>query len=424
MHRNIFVLGLDEVNLATLDDLPGADRYQFHQLLTVQEMQHGDDIPLQQLLDKAVRQLEDFDGQVDAIVGYWDFPVSSMVPILSQRLGLRSASLESVVKCEHKYWSRTEQQKVIDEHPRFTLVELEGEPDLPDLPLPFWLKPVKSFSSALAFRVDDEKGFRRALDEIRAGIDRVGTPFDLVLDHLDLPPEIAEAGGRACMAEETIGGQQVTVEGYSLDGHVTVYGAIDSLCYPETTSFLRFQYPSRLPDTVLERMAEVSRKVVLQLGLDAATFNIEFFWDPDTDAISLLEVNPRHSQSHAHLFADVDGMANHKAMVELALGRDPQLAYREGPYNVAAKWFLRRFTDGLVTRSPTDEEVAAVETEIPGTTIDLAAREGDRLSEMWDQDSYSYKLANIYIGADDEDELVAKYERCVEALPFSFDDVE
>jgi hypothetical protein len=41
---------------------------------------------------------------------------------------------------------------------------------------------------------------------------------------------------------------------------------------------------------------------------------------------------------------------------------------------------------------------------------------------MWDQDSYSYKLANLYIGAADEGELVAKYERSIAALPFTIDE--
>jgi hypothetical protein len=415
-------MGLDELNLVALEDLPDADHYEFHRLLTVEEMQHGEDIPLQELLDKAIRQLEAFDGPIDAIVGYWDFPVSSMVPILNRRFGLRSASLEAVLKCEHKYWSRLEQSKVIDEYPRFTLVNLDDDADRPDIDYPFWLKPVKSFSSDLAFRVDDEKTFDRALQEIREGIDRVATPFELILDHADLPPEVADVGGHACLAEEAVGGQQVTIEGYSLDGHVETYGAIDSLCYPGSSSFLRFQYPSRLPSAVIDRMNRIARTVIGHVGLDASTFNIEFFWDADTDAIHVLEVNPRHSQSHAHLFADVDGVPNHQAMVDLALGRRPRLRRGEGQYAVAAKWFLRTFADGVVTRRPTDEEVAAVEAEIPGTIVDLVAHEGDRLSQMWHQDSYSYKLANLYIGAADEGELVAKYERSIAALPFTIDE--
>lgn len=422
MGRNIFVVGLDELNLAALEDLPDADHYEFHRLLTVEEMQHGEDIPLRELLDKAIHQLEAFDGPIDAIVGYWDFPVSSMVPILNRRFGLRSASLESVLKCEHKYWSRLEQSKVIEEYPRFTLVDLDDPAARPDIDYPFWLKPVKSFSSELAFRVDDDETYDRALREIRDGIDRVATPFELILDHADLPPEVTDVGAHACLAEDAVSGHQVTIEGFSLDGHVETYGAIDSLCYPGSSSFLRFQYPSRLSSDVIDRMNRLARTVIGQVGLDASTFNIEFFWDADSDAINVLEVNPRHSQSHAHLFTDVDGVPNHQAMVDLALGRRPRLSHREGPYAVAAKWFLRTFEDGVVTRSPTDEEVAAVEAEIPGTIVDLVAQEGERLSEMWDQDSYSYKLANIYIGAADEDELVDKYERSSAALPFTIDE--
>jgi hypothetical protein len=40
------------------------------------------------------------------------------------------------------------------------------------------------------------------------------------------------------------------------------------------------------------------------------------------------------------------------------------------------------------------------------------------------QDSYSYIIANIYIGAEDEAELTDKYERCVRALPFEIDKEE
>ena len=103
-------------------------------------------------MDAAQRQVEAFDGPVHAVVGFWDFPVSTMVPILCERLGLRWASVESVVKCEHKYWSRLEQAKVIDEIPGFGLLDLEN-PVLPDgLGYPVWVKPVRSASSELAFR--------------------------------------------------------------------------------------------------------------------------------------------------------------------------------------------------------------------------------------------------------------------------------
>jgi len=423
--KNIFVLGLDELGLDTLRELPDADRYRFHQLFTFAELQQGEEIHLEALIEEATRRLESFSGTVDAVVGYWDFPVSSMVPILSRRFGLLSSTLESRVKCEHKYWARLEQRKVIDEYPPFTAFDPFDDEEVAaiDLPYPYWVKPVKAFSSELAHQVDDAEGLRRAVAVIREKIGRVGKPFEYVLRQVDdLPPEIAELGGVACVAEGMVTGELCTVEGYSRNGDIAVYGLFDSITYPETPSFLRFQYPSGVPDHLQERMRDISERIIRQVGLDHSTFNVEFFWDADADQVTVLEVNPRHSQSHGPLVTYVDGLPNHKLMVDLALGEKPHLPRGEGPYDCAAKWFLRHFVDdGVVTRVPTDEEVRALEQRIDGTKIKVLVSEGDRLSELHDQDSYSYKLAELFIGARDHEELIEKYERCVDALEFAYE---
>src|SRR5690606_10568430 len=163
------------------------------------------------------------------------------------------------------------------------------------------------------------------------------------LDQLELPAEIAEVGATACLAEEAVGGRQVTVEGYSDGGGVHVYGIVDSLTYPQSSSFLRYQYPSQLPEGVRRRQVESSTKVIEQVGLESSTFNIEYFWDADTDRINLLEVNPRHSQSHAIMFEQVDGASNHEVQLRLALGRAPDMPTGKGDYAIAAKCFLREF---------------------------------------------------------------------------------
>jgi hypothetical protein len=424
MPENVFVLGLDEHNRRILDDLPDADRYCFYPLLTFDEI-YGEQIPLLELLDKAQRVLDTFAGKIDAIVGFWDFPVSTMLPILRKRVGLRGAGLEEVVKCEHKYWSRLEQQKVINEIPKFGLVDLDNDSCPPaGMHYPIWLKPVKSFSSVLAFGVSNDQEFRSAVKQIREGIAWVGEPFDALLKYLDLPPEIAAVGGQACLAEETLTGLMATLEGYRFQDEVHVYGVVDSVRYDNSPSFLRYQYPSSLPTGVCLRMAEIARNVIASIGLERMTFNIEFFWDPDTDEINLLEINPRHSQSHAELFEDVDGMTNHEVMLRLATGKDPALLHRQGRYTCAAKWFLRRFCDGIVRREPTPEEVQAVMHRVAGTSVKINVQAGDRLSHLHRQDSYSYCLADIYIGAVDDTELRAKFDRVVEVLPFEIDTVE
>jgi hypothetical protein len=423
---NVFILGLDEHNERILRDLPDAQLYRFHPLFSVEELVGGEEIPLRDLLDRAVSQLEAFDGSVDAIIGFWDFPVSTMVPILCDRLeGLCCASLEAVVKCEHKYWSRLEQQKVIEEYPRFGLVDPDRDTGPPEgVRYPMWIKPVKSASSELAFGVANQQEFQDAVKQIREGISRMGAPFEVILDYLELPPEIANVGGQVCLAEEAISGRQLTFEGYRYRGETHTLGVVDSVRYEENPSFVRYQYPASIPDRVAERMADISDRVVRQVELENVTFNIEFFWDENTDALYVLEVNPRHSQSHAELFGQVDGAPNHLAMLRLALGRDPEMPRRQGPYQVAAKWFLRHWNDGVVRRHPTELEIKQIQREIPGVTVDVTVHEGDRLSELIGQDSYSYILANIYVGAQDEAELTEKYERCVQALPFEIDDQE
>ncbi|WP_121750916.1 ATP-grasp domain-containing protein [Streptomyces sp. E2N166] len=421
--RNIFVVGLDEANLPTLQAVPGADTLRFHGLLTVEELQDGE-VSLPAVLEKAQKVLDSFDGSIDAIVGYWDFPVSTLVPILGERYGTRTTSLESVVKCEHKYWSRLEQQKVTDRHPRFGRVDLEADPPRPPdgVRFPMWLKPALSYSSELAFGVGDEEEFRAAVAEIREGISRIGRPFEHILEQVELPPEMDGVGGRVCLAEESLSGVQVAVEGYVHEGEVTVYGTLDSIDYPDTPCFLRHQYPSMLPPQVVARLHEVTERVMRRIGFDSATFSVEYFYDPGSQDISLLEINPRHSQSHAELFQYVDGVPNHHAMVALALGDDPRMPHRQGPYAMAAKWYHRWFTDGVVRRVPSPEDIARIESEIPGVRIEVMPEPGQRLSDLSQQDSYSYELAHIFTGGDDEQDLRRKYDQCVAALGLTFDE--
>ncbi|MFB9728231.1 ATP-grasp domain-containing protein [Haloechinothrix salitolerans] len=423
MPTNVFVLGHDEHNQQLLEAMPSAEHCVFHPLLTFEEI-WGDEISFHDILASAQRDLDGFDGSIDAIVGFWDFPVSSALPLLRERYGLPTASIEEVVMCEHKYWSRRIQRQVIGEAvPPFALVDLDATDPPADVRFPMWVKPVKSFSSVLAFGVADLEAYQAALAEIRDGIGWLGQPFDALLEHVTLPPEIDAAGGQSGLAEEALVGQQLTVEGYRYNGEIVIYGVVDSVNYENSPSFLRYQYPSTLPEGVIDRLTDLSRKVVTAIGLERMTFNIEYFWDPGTDAINLLEINPRHSQSHAELFADVDGMANHEAMLRLALGRDPEFPHREGRYGAAAKWFVRRFEDGVVRQVPTPEEIEAIQHIVPGTTIEPTVNEGDRLSELQHQDAYSYLLANVYIGGVDESEVNTKYEQVLAALPFDIEDV-
>lgn len=425
MTHNIFVLGLDDPGYEELTDLPNAEQYVFHGLLSFDELQNGT-ISLSDLLQKAQHELDSFSDDIDAIVGYWDFPVTVMVPILGARYGLSTKSLEAVVKCEHKYWSRLEQQKVIDEYPGFDIIDVhDSSAVLPShMSYPAWLKPIKSFSSEGAHRVENEAELQEALAEEREASERLGGAFDVVLEMLELPDELTAIQGGAYMVEEAATGTQHTVEGYSWKDHVEIIGLIDSFSYENSSSFLKYQYPSMLPEEVQQHIYDVSRRVISQVGLNDSTFNIEYFWDAAAQRLRLLEINSRHSQSHAQMFHLIDGRPNHTIMLDIALGEEPYMPSRQGEYAVSAKWMLRHFADGVVKNVPSQEEIRAIERQYEAVNIELAVETGTRLSDADTEDSYSFTLAEIFTAGETEAQLNQIFDECSAALAIEIDDIE
>lgn len=426
--KDVFVIGSDDFNLRFFRSPGPAQDAEIHPLLGFGDFRRDDRIVVEETLQHARERLREFPGAVDAIVGYGDFPISTILPILRRELGLVTPSLESVLKCEHKYWSRCEQAGVIpDNVPAFAAVDPFADDPLAgvDLEYPFWLKPVKAVLSHLGFKISSERDFRDSLGPIRNGIGRFAEPFDYVLGFAELPEEIRGIDGWHCIAEQMVStSRQCTVEGYVYRGEAEVYGIVDAMREgPHESNFNRYQYPSDLPQPVQERIAGLSRKVMRRIGYDNAPFNIEFFWDEDDDRLWLLEVNPRLSKSHCPLFWMVDGACHFKVLLDVSLGRRPEFPRAEGRFRKAAKFMVRKYRDARVTRVPTADELRLIEEQLPGVLVQVEVDEGTRLSEMPDQDSYSYEVAVIFVGANDDDELVQKYEQCLERLPIEFEDL-
>lgn len=425
MH-NLFVIAANSHNMRWVEPLAEQLGCRFHSVLGFDDVQSESYVSFADPLARATDALDAFAGPVDGIMGYWDFPVSTMLPLLRDRYACPGPSFASVLACEHKYWSRLLQAEVASAHvPKFRAVDpfdavavsKLGE----DPGFPLWLKPIKAHSSQLGFRVDDAGDLRHAISRIREGICRFGGPFDEALAHCDeLPPELREVTGGWCLAEGIIGGWQCTLEGYVDRGEVTIPRIIDSIPVPGGSSFARYRYPSKLPGPIQQRMRDIATEVILHHGLDESCFNIELYWDPRRDQLWLLEINPRPSQSHTAITAMVDGCPHLEAMAALALGQTPApCVHARGAHDIAAKCFLRVKRDAWVERVPSPEQVEALEREY-GCHIQIEARAGKRLSQIINQDSYSFAIAKIHIGAASEDELDAIYDDIVDELEFEF----
>lgn len=427
MKNRVCVIGIDDFNFEKLTAFEGSRDNEYYSILDISELQHCESYDMDELMNKALDQIESMDHPPDAIVGFWNFPVTCLTPMLAGEYNLPHLPLDALVKCEHKYLSRLEQEKIIpDKIPSFNVVNpFDSNPFKSiDIDFPFWLKPVQSFASQLSFKIENEKDFNDALPIIRERIHRFADPFNYVLDRTDLPESVENIDGYHCIAESPLPGVQATVEGYVHEGSIGYIGAFDSKRHLHHETFFSYEYPAGLNQKTIESIQETSTNILENFGYDDSSFNIEYFYDAEKDDIWFLEINPRISQSHSSPFNKVDGAPNHKSMVEVALDKKPHFPHREGDYRAAAKFYYRVFEDGVVSNIPSGEDLEKIQNEIPGMRIKVWVEEGTRLSELYDQDSYSYKLASVYLGAQSKAELYEKRKQCFNLLNFKIDPIQ
>jgi hypothetical protein len=417
--KQVFVVGLDDFNLKKLQRLPEANECDFLPAVEIKEMRGVEELDIKALIDKAVERIKE-NGKIDAIVSYYDFPGTTLVPILAEKYNLPAPSLESVMKCEHKYWSRLEQNKVIPRSvPMFMAFDPFDERAYQKIEMipPFWIKPIKSYRSYLAYRINSEYQFNEYMKEVCEKIEFLSEPFTYIFQNYQLPYEFASMK-ETMIAETPITGHQCTVEGYVYEGEVVIYGIVDSLREEDRSSFSRYEYPSSLPQEIQFRMADLARRAITQVGLNNSPFNIEFFYNSTMNQIFLLEINPRISQAHTDIFEKIHGNSHHSIMLNLALGRRPHALEYKGKHRIASNFMVRTYESGLVKEVPSMQEIQKLKDKYPELEIKIHVEEGMHLSKLYGQDSYSYELANLFLGARSQEELLEKYHECLNNLTF------
>ena len=247
--------------------------------------------------------------------------------------------------------------------PGFGLLDLD-DPALPDgLGYPVWIKPIRSASSQLAFRADDPQQLTGAAATIRHG----HPPHRRRVRHRARPAGPAARAGRR--RRQRLPGRGV--------GHRTA-GDGRGLRPPRRDPRLRDRrlrhrsgrhqlpaLPVPLDDPGAGGRADGRAVAAGDRGRSATTAPRSTSSTSGTrssDALTLLEINPRHSQSHAELFAWVDGVANHHHMVRAGAGPGPAAA---APARARTPWPPSGSCDARPTAwsagCPTADEIARVE---------------------------------------------------------------
>lgn len=377
-------------------------------------------------LTETIHEIQGRRADFRGVVGIDDFPACMLAGLVAEAFEFPFPSFESLFLCQHKYVSRLRQQEVAPEAtPRFHLVDTSRPLTPADIPLPFpiFVKPIKSYLSILARRLDTFHDLTRALAEATVRLGPVARMFDALVGVSTLDGRYRAVPASALLLEELLAGHQITLDGYASGGQIVLLGVVDSVFFPGTLSFARFDYPSRLPPLVQERMGHVAERVIRHLGLDRTFFNIEFFYRQADDSIWIIEVNGRMASQFAPLYRMLHGIDMYAMQLDMALGKDPggRGVWSPGQKagGVSASFVLRRFEDGHVMRVPSPDDLRRFDARFPGAFVEILVREGERLSdELQDDESYRYALVDLCAG--DWEDLQGKLDEAKRLLPFTF----
>ena len=377
--------------------------------------------------DFAAGPLEEMDAilakiagvRLAAVVSTDDYPGSALAAAIAKELGLPGPDPAVTLICQHKYLARRAQEKLVpDAVPPFTLIDVSETAPLPEgLSFPLFVKPVKSFFSIGAERVDEPEALA-ALFPRWAAQDQFFAPLDEMLQRY----AGATIGSKRLIAEGVLRGEQVTVEGFVHGGKATVMGVVDSVMFPGTLAFARFDYPSALPGDVQRRMSDLAATLMPGLGFDNGMFNIEMMYDPSSGAISIIEINPRMASQFADLYEKVDGTNSYAVLLDIAQGRAPRVMRRQGRYRFAASIVLRSFEDYVVAALPSEADLERLERSYPDIRIEILARVGRALSSEM-QDGTSYRYGIVSLGGKDRDDVLAQFAACRDGLGIVFEPV-
>ena len=336
--------------------------------------------------------------------------------VIARRLGLPGASPLAVIECQHKFYARVRQRAIVpDATPRFCVFPYSVRaPAEIGLPFPLFVKPVKATYSVLARQVTNFFELRqhlrfRAVEKMV--IKKLVQPFnDLMRAHTGYSVD-----AHHMVAEEVLHGKQVNVDGFVHDGKVTILGVIDEVMYPGTQAFMRFEYPSRLPPEVLERMSTLTRALIAGMEFDFGFFNVELIYDPATGAIRIIEINPRLASQLANLYRRVDGYDPYELLISMSLGERPTFECANGKFGAAASFVFRRFDGQAVKSTPSPDQIRLLGENYPDACLMLYLKRGATLArEMKWLGSYRYAVLNL--GGQSPSDLRDRFHRICRQL--------
>ena len=352
-------------------------------------------------------------GRIDAVFSSNEQFGALAAALVAKRLQLPGSDPEMLLRTQHKYEARLRLQEFApDLCPKFHLIpyaiKLE---EARGLTYPMFVKPVKSTFSVLARQCDRPEDL---IEHLRFKpwekhiIKRLIEPHNQALRQF---PQF-QVDSQKMIVEELLQGRQINVDGYVHDGEIHILGIADEVMYPDTIAFLRFAFPGNVSDDLRKQVTAATLRVVQGYVIDHGFFNLEFFIEPGTGALKLIEVNPRLAAQLAQFYQWVLGVDTYELGFALALNR-PLPPLQTPHFGAAASFVWRSFDASSCPRLPSSKDLAWLASEYPQARLETYPKKGGSLRRdlKW---LGSHRWAVLNVPGRDEADLRLRYERICE----------
>jgi hypothetical protein len=161
---------------------------------------------------------------------------------------------------------------------------------------------------------------------------------------------------------------------------------------------------------VQARALDIAQRFLQAVGFSQGLFNMEFFHDPASDRITVIEFNPRLASQFSDLYLRTTGADPHAMAVALALGRNPaEVPRRPVQAGAAASLVYRAFTASQVPPAPGPAQRRALAEAFPDALLHCFFKQGPALQRelKW---LGSHRYATLHLQGRDEAELRQRAE--------------
>ncbi|MDJ0871860.1 MAG: ATP-grasp domain-containing protein [Gammaproteobacteria bacterium] len=345
--------------------------------------------------------------------------------LIAEKLRWPGTAVEAVLACQHKLYAREVLERVAPEaNIPSRRLEAAYDADIPEgLDYPGFVKPVKAAFSVLARTVhshqalyDHTRFSRREQWTIRHLVE----PFEKIVRQ-----RLPDAGtAHSLMIEENLQGRQYCLDGYCFDGDVRRLGIVDAIMYPGTDAFMRWDYPSLLPEHLQRKAEEIAARFLREVGFNHGFFNMEFMLEERSGKLKVIEFNPRMAAQFSDLYARVDGKRPHEMAIALCHGTDPATLPTTEPTAACASSFVyRSFDPSACVPMPTASQRRAFRAASPDGLLLQFPKSSSQIQRdfKW---LGSYRFGIVHLGGGSPADLARRCEHASAVLGWTAPYVE